>query len=218
MHWFTWLALLITGGLIFGLPHPTGLDLFLSDLFYDANTQQFPLKNTPLFAVVLHSGLKYLSVWLWLGLLVFTVVRRRTPGHGQRVYVLVTALLAALLVSVLKSHSTHSCPWDLQDFGGPYTDLTGPGRCFPSGHASVGFMWIALLFAPMALAFLKRWQVWLFVVCMGALASFVQIARGAHFLSHVLATAWVCWAVAQCAAVLWSLVQARLSSRSARKV
>ncbi|GLR27549.1 phosphatase PAP2 family protein [Limnobacter litoralis] len=191
--------------------------MFISDFFYDAASHQFPLKNNPLFAVALHSGLKYFSVCLWLGLLAFTLVKRQKPGHSQRLYLLVTALLAALLVSVFKSLSTHSCPWDLQDFGGPFTDLTGPGRCFPSGHASVGFMWIAWLFAPLALPGVKRWQIVLFVVSIGALACFVQIARGAHFLSHVLATAWVCWAVAQCMAFIWEMAQAKLNSRSARK-
>ncbi|MFP5483184.1 MAG: phosphatase PAP2 family protein [Gammaproteobacteria bacterium] len=107
---------------------------------------------------------------------------------------------------MLKALSSHSCPWDLNLYGGAadYFRLfqnthavanPGPGKCFPSGHASTAFMWIVLLYSPMP--WLKRHQttVAIVVLFMGGLASGVQIAKGAHFTSHVLATAWLCWGV-----------------------
>jgi membrane-associated PAP2 superfamily phosphatase len=35
-----------------------------------------------------------------------------------------------------------------------------------------------------------------FSLVLGVLTGLTQLARGAHFLSHVLLTAWVCFAVA----------------------
>ena len=61
--------------------------------------------------------------------------------------------LGALVVGALKSMSHHSCPWDLVEYGGKAVSYplfsaipadSGPGRCFPGGHASSGFMVMGL--------------------------------------------------------------------------
>ena len=115
-----------------------------------------------------------------------------------------TALLAALVIAALKRSSGTSCPWDLADFGGIATQVShwrfgvadgGPGRCFPSGHASSAFVFLTGYFALRS-ANPARARPWLAgVAAAGALFGWSQLARGAHFASHTLWTAWWCWVI-----------------------
>ena len=106
-----------------------------------------------------------------------------------------------LLVSAIKRVSVTSCPWDLAAFGGNLPLVShwqlglsdgGPGHCFPAGHASAGFAWIAGWFAwPRGS---RAARVWLATALVGGLVLGVaQQLRGAHFMSHTLWTAWTCW-------------------------
>ena len=72
------------------------------------------------------------------------------------------SLLAAAQVSVsvlciAKSWSQASCPWDVKEFVRPETHVShrawgiadgGAGRCFPAGHASAAFCFMAGCFRP----------------------------------------------------------------------
>jgi hypothetical protein len=84
-------------------------------------------------------GLLVLNVWrpLWAG-----------PTRADRVRWLAVTLLCVLAVPALKQFSHTSCPWDLAEFGGVARYVGhwqaglldgGPGRCFPSGHATAAF-------------------------------------------------------------------------------
>jgi membrane-associated PAP2 superfamily phosphatase len=113
--------------------------------------------------------------------------------------------LAPGTVSLLKSQSHRSCPYDLVEFGGsaPHVGLFDaapsgdfPGRCFPSGHASAGFCLLAFYFAGLALrnrrlALAGLWG----GIAAGMLFGFARLVQGAHFLSHNLWSALVCWLV-----------------------
>ncbi len=50
-------------------------------------------------------------------------------------------------------------------------------------------MWIVLLYSPMPWLKQRRTQPAIGLMILGGLAGGVQIAKGAHFASHVLATA-----------------------------
>jgi len=191
----------------------SALDFQLSALAYSPAGQAFPLRDAWLTESVGHKGLKYLGNFLWLGLLGVAIA---FPDWRREVLrAALGALLAATAVSVLRGWSAHSCPWDLAAFGGgaqwfallaEVPAIPGPGRCLPSGHASSGFALFALYFAlrdahprQARVALALAWT-------LGLIAAAVQVARGAHFLSHGLWTAWVCWAV--CVA-LWAALDWR---------
>lgn len=144
-----------------------------------------------------------------LALLLVALVRPIGPlraiGRGERAWLLLVTAGAMLLVTALKHGSTTSCPWDLQAFGGTARHLShwrwgesdgGPGRCFPAGHASAAFAFVAGYFA-LRLARPRAARVWLSVALLAGLSfGLVQQLRGAHFASHTLWTAWLCWTFA----------------------
>lgn len=116
---------------------------------------------------------------------------------------MVAPLAASALVLLGKRTTGVDCPWDLQPFGGdlPYTPLLqqlfsgGAGACFPAGHASAGYAWLALHFAAATAA--PRWRYPLLAVALGlgGIFGITQQLRGAHFLSHDLWSLTLCWCV-----------------------
>jgi membrane-associated PAP2 superfamily phosphatase len=181
----------------------TGLDLALAAAVGD--TQGFALREHWLLAGLLHEGARRASWFIALALCVGVwwpySALARLP-FALRVQLAAGTLFAALAVSVLKGFSVTSCPWDLQAFGGiaryasHWSSVAdgGAGHCFPAGHASSGFAFVAGYFAfrdhDRALA--VRWLA--YALAAGLLLGLAQQVRGAHFMSHTLWTAWVCFA------------------------
>jgi len=105
----------------------------------------------------------------------------------------------------MKHGSRTSCPWDLDQFGGVARYVShwswaradgGPGHCFPAGHASAAFAFFGGYFVlARRVRGLARW--WLLAAVVGGLLLGVtQQMRGAHYMSHTLWTAWLCWTTA----------------------
>jgi membrane-associated PAP2 superfamily phosphatase len=78
----------------------------------------------------------------------------------------------------------------------------GPGHCFPSGHAVAAFAFFGLYFLwrphrpRLAAATAAA------TLIIGLAFGWAQLARGAHYLSHTLWSAWLCWAVNYAAAAI----------------
>ena len=118
---------------------------------------------------------------------------------------LVAVMLSTLLVAWVKSWTNMDCPWDLVRYGGDrrLIDLFAlrplglrRGACIPAGHASAGNAWMALYFFFASVAPRWRWAGLAVGVGLGLLFGFTQQLRGAHFLSHDIWTAALCWATA----------------------
>ncbi|MES2688484.1 MAG: phosphatase PAP2 family protein [Pseudomonadota bacterium] len=185
----------------------SGLDLPMAHWF--GGVGGFPLRDNFFLMNVLHEGAKRLA-WLLALALCLAVwwppgwLRRLAPH--RRLQLAVTTLLAVLVVSTLKSFSTASCPWSLADFGGVarymphwehvFTPDGGSGGCFPAGHASSGFAFVGGYFAfrEAAPAIARRWLSASLLA--GVALGLAQQIRGAHFTSHTLWTAFICWCVA----------------------
>ncbi|MDP2818581.1 MAG: phosphatase PAP2 family protein [Polaromonas sp.] len=198
----------------------SGLDLALAHGFGGAGG--FPLRDNAFLTVVLHDGAKRLAWLLALGLCVAVWWPvgwlRRLPMH-RRLQLASTTLLAVLVVSALKSFSTASCPWSLADFGGVahytphwqhvFAPDGGSGRCFPAGHAASGFAFVGGYFAfrETAPVIARRWLAAALLV--GLALGLAQQIRGAHFTSHTLWTALICWCVAWAMDGLFARVGAR---------
>lgn len=179
----------------------SGADLTLARAF--GTPEGFPWREHWLTARVAHDGGRFLA-GLGLAALVVNVFRPWTPGvpRAQRVLWLGVTVAGMSLMPVLKHASLTSCPWDLAEFGGHARWVShwawgvgdgGAGHCFPSGHATsaVGFLggWFLLREPHPRLA--RAWlaAVLLLTVVYGT----AQMARGAHYASHTLWAAWLCW-------------------------
>ncbi|WP_162125741.1 phosphatase PAP2 family protein [Pseudoxanthomonas wuyuanensis] len=170
---------------------------------------QWKLGHSLLLETVIHRGGKRLSVLTWLAAVGITVWMWQRPDlrHWRRpaVALLLSVLLSTLTVSMLKSITHMDCPWDLLGYGGqrPFIDLFAArpaelpaAACFPAGHASAGYAWVALYFFAGAVR--PQWRgagLWTGLAA-GLVFGLAQQLRGAHFLSHDLASLMVCWLVA----------------------
>lgn len=177
-----------------------------------AGSNGFTLQNNWWLRVVLHDGLRRASTLAYVLLMIAIWKPRgflRAATRWQRVEMLVGVTAALLVVNWIKHFSLTSCPWDLAQFGGvahyvPHwvwgLDDGGPGRCFPSGHASAGFAFfpvaLPFLFASSASTQKHGRTVFYAVLVSGLVCGGAQILRGAHFPSHVLWTSLICWMVA----------------------
>lgn len=217
----------------------SGLDLPAARLFGDlqgfAWTQNFFLSR------VVHDGGRLLA-WALLAALVLAALRasadtdadagtnrtgtnRTAPSRAERWRWIGVVLLCMLAVPAIKRLSATSCPWDLAAFGGVAQHLShwrwgvadgGGGRCFPSGHAVAAFGFFGLYFLWRDID-TRRARMWLLIVLVaGAFFGAVQLARGAHFPSHTLWSAWLCWTLSAAADALMRLPHnAAASSRTA---
>ncbi|MCR4301850.1 MAG: hypothetical protein NUV51_09590, partial [Sulfuricaulis sp.] len=67
--------------LIFILARHTPIDHALTGFFYDPAARTFPLRDQAFWAVIMHTGLKYLSVAVWFALLVYWITLRRQSSR-----------------------------------------------------------------------------------------------------------------------------------------
>ncbi len=198
----------------------TGLDMAVMQTI--GTPLGFALRDQWLLLHVLHDGLREAMTGFWFLLCAWVCWPGLRLPRRERALVLLLTMLSLLAVNLVKNTSLSSCPWDLQAFGGFARWVShwawgvadgGPGRCFPGGHASSGFAFIALclpwLNAPAGAerrrAIGLRWLA--AVVCVGLLAGAVQTLRGAHFPSHTLWTLLICTTVSL---VGWRLMLTRL--------
>jgi len=206
--WLLWPALWL---LALAISRLTDIDMTLASGFYDPVARQFPLSHDPFWAKVLHDDVKHLNAGLWVLLLAATLRawrRQDLARYEPMVFVLLTSAAVVLLNGVLKNHSAHSCPWSLSVFGGnaDYFRLLGslptnpgPGHCLPSGHAGVAFMWWPAVYACARWRPQWRWPAALLVTGFGVFCGYVQMVRGAHFLTHILIAAAVCGGISSLA-------------------
>ncbi|QSV47237.1 phosphatase PAP2 family protein [Geobacter benzoatilyticus] len=187
----------------------THLDLVLADRFYDFTAGNWPARRSwwaewlihkrgrDLVAVV--ASLSFIS---WV--LSYQVARLRT-FRWNALYLLVAIVLGTGIVTIGKDLTGRHCPWSMERYGGtvPYTRLfegnppgAKKGKCFPAGHAAGGFSLMGVYFAlrdrraGIARAGLITGLV------LGTVYGYAQMARGAHFLSHTVWSAAICWFVA----------------------
>lgn len=184
------------------------IDLWVSDLFY-APGRGFFLGHDGL-PVAVYRAVNVLQIVAIAGLIAVGLVwawRRRPPlGLSSRAIVMVAGTLAigsGLLVNaVFKDHWGRARPAQVERYGGTLA-FTPPAviarQCgrncsFPAGHP-------ALIFAGFGLALAlagrrRRRRAVVAVAALGAAVGLGRIVQGAHFLSDVLFSGLLCYAVA----------------------
>ena len=191
--------LLILSGIFLLYFFPIGgkIDLLLSAPWV-SNTGEFYLKNNWFLDTLGHQYFKYLFIFfytilffLWLCSFKFEQLKSKCFEYG---YFFIVSMICLIAISILKAHSSHSCPWSMTvptNHGFYWNFFANEGHCFPGGHASVGFSLITGFFIYQ----LNRPKLAYFYLSLGLIMGFsmgwIQIMRGAHFLSHNLWTLWI---------------------------
>lgn len=172
-----------------------------------ANSHGFMLREAWATAQLGHVWVKQILLLLALGLLASIGLSYwRSAWRDWRLpasFVVLSVILSTGTIGLLKSVSPHSCPWDIQAYGG--TDAYFPlfaqinahtvGGCFPAGHASAGFSLMSFYLLARLAGFRYAYGYWLAAFVLGFCMGWVQMMRGAHFLSHTLWSAWWVWFV-----------------------
>jgi membrane-associated PAP2 superfamily phosphatase len=190
----------------------SGLDLPFARLAGGAGG--FAWRHHWLLTAVLHEGTRALAWLLALALCLgvwWPVGPLVRIAQGERLQLALATLCGALAVALLKAGSHSSCPWELADFGGVVRYVShwspardgGTGHCFPAGHAASGFTFVGGYFAFVN-SRPRLARGWLaFALAAGLVLGLAQQWRGAHFMSHTLWSAVVCWAVAWVLDAAW---------------
>ena len=185
----------------------TSLDQALADWIYQWEGNQWHLKNEWITAVLIHKGGKYFSIALLLAVVLLLLLSCISPmlamWKHRLQYLLAATISGSLIVSVGKVITNISCPWDFSRYGGTQEYLPlieqlwvrNGSQCFPAGHASAGFAWVALYFVGRHSLSSWRWPALFFALFLGTVFGISQQLRGAHFLSHDIWSFGTCWMV-----------------------
>ena len=192
----------------------SSLDLAVSQYFYDQQLHVFGYKNSA-FNHFVYVFIQKLPLILLIVLPVLAIINyRRYPHNNRRKWTYSFLLLALLLGpgllvnTIIKDNSIgRARPSQIIDFNGTQTFTPAfvySGQCkkncsFVSGHAAMGFYFIALawVFASPP-AFYSG-------VFIGALTGLVRIMQGGHFLSDVIFAFWAVYLVTVLLAKLFKL-------------
>lgn len=176
----------------------TSLDLWISQLFYSESQQAFWFSGTFVGSVIYYFAPLPGVVFASFGLAIFIFGRWIEPLRPWRrqglLFALVVIIGPGLLInSMLKPHWNRPRPSQVFEFGGK-TSYVPPAmvsshenaKSFPSGHASMGFVFMA----PAFLLFRRRpWMAGSFLalgVLLGGGIGVCRIAEGGHFLSDIV--------------------------------
>ncbi len=190
--------------------YQSGLDLWLASGIYaleGGNGAHFPLARNFWLYNVLHEGGRWLVLRMYLACLLLLAATyfaaRLKPFRRHLAFLSIATLVVTASVASMKHLNTLPCPNALQIFGGDRawtsfwqlfsTDLA-VGNCYPAGHASSGYAWLAIAFLAPAGSPRFYWYL-LPGIGLGLLFGIAQQLRGAHFLSHDLATIAFSWFV-----------------------
>lgn len=198
---FRWVALALVLLLAWDASH---LDLWAMRQVGDAGG--FALREAWVTRALIHEGGRIVSYVAMAFIVAVNVWPRLLPAldKRERRWWLAVTVVCLVVISLMKRFSLTSCPYDLAEFGGVAQYVShwsfgvrdgGGGHCFPSGHASAAFAYLAGGWA-LARAYPRAARAWWAVVVMlGLVYGLGQMVRGAHYPSHTMWTGWICWAL-----------------------
>jgi membrane-associated PAP2 superfamily phosphatase len=181
------------------------IDIRLADKFYALEGGTWALKNAWITSTVIHQTGKKLSLLIAAIILTALAISFLSQYFRQYrrelTYLLIAAGGGSALISLIKTISHVSCAWDFSRYGGALEyqsiyaqmlSLSGD-NCFPAGHASGGYAWLAFYFLGVYKQSKWRWAGLGFALSVGLIFGFSQQLRGAHFITHDLWTLAICW-------------------------
>lgn len=188
----------------------TNLDIFIQSFFYDFNTKTWFIdKNEPILKFFLYDGFKKLFILFSILILISLIFFRKTNlikeyKKGLLIVLLSTIFVPTIVVS-LKNNTNTPCPCNIITFGGDYPNIKvfdsypkdfiqeSKVKCWPAGHASMGFSLMALFFLFKTASNQKKALINSIIV--GFITGSYKMLLGDHFLSHTLVTMFLSWII-----------------------
>ena len=176
----------------------THLDLWLQDHFFNYQTGQWIVdKDAPFPKWLFYRGPKYALIAYGVALLWASLRKAAWLERREAIYLLLCLALVPILIAVAKNSTGVCCPSEIVRYGGHelYRTLFQSIRaatdchCFPAGHSSGGF-------ALLSVGFLRRRYLWIGLAAGWGMGLY-QMFKGAHYLSHTLATMILAWILVQ---------------------
>lgn len=199
-----WRLILIWGlGLVVSLlvHEYTNLDFWIQDFFFNRQTDnwwvaardpipRFVFYNLPKWCMIITT----VCIGFWIGSDLLGK-RHNTRQSRARMVLFISLIATPAVVGLIKKYSGVWCPSELTRYGGEhvfrYLFQSQPanekvGHCFPAGHASAGFGFLALYYLPNARE--TRRLLGLLGMSFGWIMGLYQMFKGAHFLTHTTTT------------------------------
>jgi membrane-associated PAP2 superfamily phosphatase len=192
---------------------PVSLDLWIADHLYIQGTG-FIGKKSFFLEDILHDRVKQVLYMVpllaLLGLIgsycPFTFIPAWLKNHRlEMTYLLLAMSISTGIMRPLKLETAVQCPWSLDRYGGvePYSSLMSKrpaavkseGQCWPGGHASAGFSFLAFFFIFRDKNAAKAKKALVFALALGSILGFGRMLQGAHFLSHNIWTMLIDWTI-----------------------
>lgn len=188
----------------------TNMDLWVQNWLYSPESGWIISREAhQQWSFIFYKGLKNLVIAAGvMALLVFAagfklplLAKYRRPA----LLLFLSIVFVPVIVAGSKQITNVYCPDQLEIFGGKYPwvrvlenypdgfEQVKRGKCFPAGHATVGFALMMLYFC-----FEKRRQKVVALttaIALGWITGGYQMLRGEHFLSHTLFTMVASWLV-----------------------
>lgn len=188
----------------------TNFDMDLQNHLYNFNSQSWLIsEKNRVLRKIFYSGFKEtfrVCAVIALFLTILSFFKRFVFLHSYKKGLIVFALSLLLVPSlaILKNYTNMPCPYSVEDFGGSYPETkllshfpkdlqNSKLKCYPAGHATMGFSLMALYFV-----FEKQRNKNLGLaigIIFGALTGGYKMLIGHHFLSHTLVTMFGAWLI-----------------------
>lgn len=184
----------------------TPVDQQISNIFFNASTGRWLIDHdASSLRLWFYDGPKLLIIIFGLALMATVIRPAMFPqgwfGRREALFLFACLAIVPLTIGSIKKNSNVQCPVTLQQYGGTQSDESGhvslagflderrPGGCWPSGHASGGFALLCLAWLNRRRRIKHRFV--MLGLAAGISMGVYQMARGAHFASHVLVTGLV---------------------------
>ncbi|RXI28678.1 phosphatase PAP2 family protein [Aliarcobacter trophiarum] len=188
----------------------TKLDIYIQSYFYNFEDKHWLIQKDQTLKYIFYDGFKKLFIiisiiFIVLSLLSFSKRFNLLNRYKKGLIIVALSMLFVPALAIFKNYTNMPCPYNVVTFGGKYPEIklfeTYPkdfvqetkSRCYPAGHATMGFSLMALYF----LFKTRRAKniALLFGVIAGVLTGGYKMLVGHHFLSHTLATMILAWLV-----------------------
>lgn len=189
----------------------TDIDIWVQNFFFDSAKQDWLITHEMHLSLSLffYKGIKAIIIATGVISFLYVIVSFIKPQHFPHRKFALLLCLSIIFVPVVVAGSKHItnvyCPYQIQNYGGKYPFVrviepypadfqqTMRGKCFPAGHATVGFSLMMLYFCFQEKR--RRRVALATAITIGWIAGSYQMVRGVHFLSHTFFSMIASWMV-----------------------